>query len=539
MIGDTYITLLISISDGGVPYSIADGCLAKLSIKRPSGSHLEEFCKISNNAIIEYPFKQNENTCAEAGIHFCDVTLYSPEGEELGSPRFIMVVSEKVVRRDDIELSTDDYTAVDAMLKAEAGRQLEETKRVTAEEERVDAENARVTAEEERNTATEEVIERAERAAESAEEVARVTTTFIPDVSEDGVISWTNDKGLKNPSPVNVKGPRGEKGEDGTDGKSAYDYARDGGYSGTEEEFAEEIVNVSIKVKGHDSQLEALDKRITNAWGADGVWFRTEGRYTTKKSTMSVGTGVLPMAEIAIIGGTATEVISRTVNLVHVFERTSYHPNFDDHEFGWRADGKLFVQGYNYSGADKIFSRKLSAGTYKYTCETISEPEEGYYSIDLYTGENTNAGNSSSLESKIALDSSNKFTLTEETTVYIGVHTTKSISGSEGVFSLFLSKTSAEYAIIDSYKIPEEITSLEVWGNPTTFLDLKEGILYYGRESISSTEKGEAMDVRDIIGYDDYIIKVIPEAYSGLRLESASSTAFAVTFTLSDGGGTI
>lgn len=147
MLGDTYITLLMSISDGGVPYTIADGCLAKLSIKRPSGSHLEEFCKVSNNAIIEYPFKQNENTCAEAGIHFCDVTLYSPEGEELGSPRFIMVVSEKVVRRDDIELSTDDYTAVDAMLKAEAGRQLEETKRATAEEERVKAEDERAEAE--------------------------------------------------------------------------------------------------------------------------------------------------------------------------------------------------------------------------------------------------------------------------------------------------------------------------------------------------------------------------------------------------------
>lgn len=283
-----------------------------------------------------------------------------------------------------------------------------------------------------------------------------------------------------------------------------------------------------------DSRLEALDKRITNAWGAGGVWFRTEGSYKSKKSSIGVGTGVLPMAEIAIIGGTATEVISRTLNLVHAFERTSYHPNFNDHRFGWRADGKLFVGGFNWSGADKLFSCKLSAGTYRYICKTISEPEEGYYSIDLYTGENT-----TSLENKIALDSSNKFTLTEETTVYIGVHTTKGISGSEGVFSLFLQKTPVEYAIIDSYKIPEEITSLEVWGNPTTFLDLKEGILYYGRESISSTEKGEAMDVRDIIGYDDYIIKVIPESYSSLLLESASDTVFAVTFTLSDGGGTI
>lgn len=31
--------------------------------------------------------------------------------------------------------------------------------------------------------------------------------TFTPSVSESGVISWTNDKGLENPTPVNIKGP--------------------------------------------------------------------------------------------------------------------------------------------------------------------------------------------------------------------------------------------------------------------------------------------------------------------------------------------
>lgn len=37
-------------------------------------------------------------------------------------------------------------------------------------------------------------------------------TTFIPSVSEDGVISWTNDGGLANPVPVNIKGPEGDPG---------------------------------------------------------------------------------------------------------------------------------------------------------------------------------------------------------------------------------------------------------------------------------------------------------------------------------------
>jgi len=36
--------------------------------------------------------------------------------------------------------------------------------------------------------------------------------TFTPSVSDDGTLSWTNDKGLDNPAPVNVKGPAGPQG---------------------------------------------------------------------------------------------------------------------------------------------------------------------------------------------------------------------------------------------------------------------------------------------------------------------------------------
>lgn len=42
--------------------------------------------------------------------------------------------------------------------------------------------------------------------------------TFTPDVSEDGILSWTNDKDLPNPAPVNIKGPNGDKGDAGERG---------------------------------------------------------------------------------------------------------------------------------------------------------------------------------------------------------------------------------------------------------------------------------------------------------------------------------
>lgn len=41
--------------------------------------------------------------------------------------------------------------------------------------------------------------------------------TFTPSVSPDGVISWTNDKELPNPDPVNIKGPEGPQGPRGED----------------------------------------------------------------------------------------------------------------------------------------------------------------------------------------------------------------------------------------------------------------------------------------------------------------------------------
>ena len=41
---------------------------------------------------------------------------------------------------------------------------------------------------------------------------------FIPEVSEDGILSWTNDKNLNNPAPVNIKGDKGEQGIQGEQG---------------------------------------------------------------------------------------------------------------------------------------------------------------------------------------------------------------------------------------------------------------------------------------------------------------------------------
>lgn len=42
--------------------------------------------------------------------------------------------------------------------------------------------------------------------------------TFTPKVDSNGNLSWTNNKGLSNPTTVNIKGPQGPKGEQGIQG---------------------------------------------------------------------------------------------------------------------------------------------------------------------------------------------------------------------------------------------------------------------------------------------------------------------------------
>lgn len=42
--------------------------------------------------------------------------------------------------------------------------------------------------------------------------------TFTPSVSSEGIISWTNNQGLDNPEPQNIRGPQGLQGPQGEQG---------------------------------------------------------------------------------------------------------------------------------------------------------------------------------------------------------------------------------------------------------------------------------------------------------------------------------
>ena len=143
-VGDTAKTFYMSLTDGGDPFKLSDGSLAMLTIKRPTGTFLQAFCPIVNGSTVVYDFLQNENTAAEEGVHTCELTLYGPTSEVISSPWFTMVVSRRVVNGDDLNITDENRTAIDAMIAAEASRQSAEHSRINAESGRVAAENQRV-----------------------------------------------------------------------------------------------------------------------------------------------------------------------------------------------------------------------------------------------------------------------------------------------------------------------------------------------------------------------------------------------------------
>lgn len=113
-------------------------------------------------------------------------------------------------------------------------------------------------------TALEELLETASNLPESGGS-GESGATFLPSVSSDGIISWTNNKNLPNPTPINIKGADGEPG------KTAYQYAQEAGYTGTENEFANRMVQ-PIPDKLADLQEDATHRTVTDAektaWGA-------------------------------------------------------------------------------------------------------------------------------------------------------------------------------------------------------------------------------------------------------------------------------
>lgn len=264
-------------------------------------------------------------------------------------------------------------------------------------------------------------------------------------------------------------------------GKSAYEHAKDGGYEGTEEEFAAETANAAVKVKEQGEQISILDKRITNiekGYPSDPFVERSG-----MASRIAVPSGVLPFAELISIGGTANTIKSVHSNFLLNFELA------DNSFFIKKVDDGLglSVSGSLYSDYNVEMVGKLPAGTYNFSW-TPDKAIEEHFEVVLCTENNGGVGYN---------PLTSPFTLASETTLYLCM--TSSPAGVSGVTVYpVIAEANGAYLEIDSYSIPEEIITMDGWTVRASVLNFKDGTFYNFKTKTYT-------DVRDIVGYDNYI----------------------------------
>lgn len=446
MVGDTSVTLLISITDGGVPYLMGEGCLAKLSIRRPGGSILKETCMIRNGSVIEYPFEQNENTCAMEGVHYCDITLETPDGARLGSPRFTLVVSEMVVRSDEITLSDETRTWVYAMLSAEGVRDFQESLRVEAEKKRVIAEAERVAAEAKRGDITEYIL-KAEESANRAEKAAEGIESYEDRVSRNEKLLANIEKGYSDDFFI-------------TDDTSA----------------AIKLVPSNVAPYAEIKKLYGVASKANNGKWVANKPIRIEVCEVSKASVLDATLDLSDMAD------TMT---------VEKLEDGSFRFN------GYTSD-------HGNGGTRKFATVELPTGTYNLSYNITSNSSGVVPNLYIYT---TNGYEQ--LYSYMVV-SGGSLTLLIDIDIGSGLVAEDLIISFEALKgtlmgSDFVGELIPKAALV----IPDEVVEMRGYGVSGNWIDFEAGVFHLAREIVYgaavSVDPVQDIDIREHIGYDNFL----------------------------------
>ena len=117
---DTGIVLRINLTDGGIPYTIKDGCMAWFFGRKSDGNTLIYPCSIENNTTICFEVTQQTTACL--GIVDCEIRLYGSDENIITTPRFIVVVYARVMNDSEAVDSESDMAILDNILSTEAAR---------------------------------------------------------------------------------------------------------------------------------------------------------------------------------------------------------------------------------------------------------------------------------------------------------------------------------------------------------------------------------------------------------------------------------
>lgn len=109
--GDDNRQFSITLRSGGQPYEIERGAFAVFSTTLPDGKVIEDNCIIVDDEII-YDFTQN--LTSQVGVLDIEIRLYGHDSSLITSPTFILVVSPRAAKAEEIE-SSDSFKALDGL----------------------------------------------------------------------------------------------------------------------------------------------------------------------------------------------------------------------------------------------------------------------------------------------------------------------------------------------------------------------------------------------------------------------------------------
>ncbi len=113
-LGDTARAIFFTLRERGTPYAPGPEVKAILTVRKPDGNILLEPCEVSEEGIY-YSF--TSQLTAVVGEVLCELRLYGEEGQLLTCPRFVLLVSDRVVQDGEIVESSSEFTALTELLE--------------------------------------------------------------------------------------------------------------------------------------------------------------------------------------------------------------------------------------------------------------------------------------------------------------------------------------------------------------------------------------------------------------------------------------
>lgn len=223
---DSARSICVTLKENGKPYEVTGDSVPVFSALKADGKKLYNECEVVDGKIVYNLTEQSTNV---VGLVECEIEVYgSIDGAErlITSPKFTILVHDTIYNGEEIE-SVDEVSALTALIVG-AKSAIDNTN---------NASNKANTAANNALDATEKALSAAQ-GADEASDAALKSIDKVNELVDELKEAYANGK------------------LNGKDGKSAYTYALQGGYKGSEEDFYKALSEIdNFETKGTAQKL--------------------------------------------------------------------------------------------------------------------------------------------------------------------------------------------------------------------------------------------------------------------------------------------